>query len=143
MGAYATLGLRLCLIASLAVLACEDTGPDVERIYNNPPRVWLAAGPSEGSTVDNPVHFYWGGWDVDGAIHGFQYRAAQNPTGKFNPADTLGVPWEPVRGNDSTFTFEPDSLNTPRSFTFFIRAIDDQGTPSRDAPHRTFSITAP
>jgi hypothetical protein len=94
---------------------------------NQPPAVWLAAGPPEGSTVDSPVHFYWGGWDEDGAISGFEYIIAQNPTGSFSHADTLGVYWEPVAANDSTFTVEPDSLNTSRSFTFFIRAVDNEG----------------
>lgn len=137
--------LRCCLIAILLLLACYNTDPPCPgcNSYNQPPDVWLAAGPPEGSTVANPVHFYWGGWDSDGAISGFEYLFTQNHAGSLSEADTIGVPWAPVRGNDSTFTFEPDSLNTSRSFTFFIRAIDNEGLRSHQTAHRTFSISEP
>ena len=144
--------LRWCLIVLLIVCACENTGPDVAAIYNDPPAVWIAAGPAEGSTVTSPVHFYWGGWDEDGRIDRFEYFLIENLTGTFVAADTVGVPWSPVIGNDSTFTLPPDSVGVQRasmvaaealSFTFFIRAIDDQERRSREPSHRTFNVSLP
>jgi hypothetical protein len=86
------------------------------------------------------VHFFWGGWDKDGDITGFEYLIAQNPTGNFMPMDSVGVAWLPVNANDSTFVFEPDSLNTARSFTFLVRAVDDEGLRSRVPDHRSFRL---
>jgi hypothetical protein len=76
--------------------------------------VWLAAGPPEGSTSTYRITMFWGGWDPDGEIKKYQYRVTNN-VGIFNPADTVGMPWHDVIGNDSTFTFsadhEVDTLN--------------------------------
>jgi hypothetical protein len=64
----------------------------------------------------------------------------------------VGVPWSPVIGNDSTFTLPTDSVAVQHastiaaealSFTFFIRAIDDQETRSREPSHRTFKVAQP
>jgi hypothetical protein len=128
------------LMLSLIFCACEEHSVECSCSNNDPPSVWLAAGPPEGSTVDNPVHFYWGGWDSDGSVWGFEYQLIPNPTGTFNPSDSVGVPWAPVGGTDSTFTAEPDSLNTARSFTFFVRTVDNEGLRSLQPAYRTFSI---
>jgi hypothetical protein len=135
--------LRWWFAISLVFCACDEQGVECFCDNNQPPAVWLAAGPAEGSTVDNPVHFYWGGWDADGGINGFEYLLTQNPGGSLSPPDTIGVPWMPLHGNDSTFTAKPDSLNISRSFTFFIRAVDNEGLRSRETPHRTFRIKTP
>lgn len=130
---------RYVLIALLFV-SCDEPQWDVAASPNDPPRVWLAAGPPEGSIVDNPVHFYWGGWDSDGAVTGFEYLFAQNDTGTFEPADTVSIPWGPVHASDSTFVLTPDCFNTNRAFTFFVRAVDNEGLRSRQSVHRTFTV---
>ncbi|HEX6942973.1 MAG TPA: hypothetical protein VF128_08585 [Gemmatimonadaceae bacterium] len=146
---------RIAILVVLAVTAlfaaCSTDGVDGETKKNQPPTVWLSAGPPEGSTSQYRVEMFWGGWDPDGEIGGYEYLISDNE-GSFNPADTVGVPWTPVAGNDSTFTFsadEPvDTLNLDptkqvaeftRSHTFFIRAIDTQGTRSKLPAYRSFT----
>jgi hypothetical protein len=62
------------------------------------------------------------------------------------------MPWHDVIGNDSTFTFsadqEVDTLDTKdlvqqfsRSHTFFIRAVDAEGLPSKQPAYRSFTST--
>ena len=131
--------------------ACSTDGVSGDAHKNQPPTVWLSAAPPEGSTTSYRVRLFWGGWDPDGDIKGYEYLVTNN-NGTFNPADTVGVPWSPVHGNDSTFSFSADqpvdSVHTnntrqvdvfTRSHTFFIRAIDDQGLRSREPAHRSFT----
>lgn len=136
--------MRLAHVLGIAILflpSCSDDCIDCGGWSpNQPPQVWLAAGPPEGATVGNPVHFYWGGWDSDGALNGFEYLFAQNDTGTFEPADSVGIPWEHVFAGDSLFVLTPDSLNVARSFTFLIRAVDNEGLRSAAPAHRTFRI---
>ena len=128
--------------------ACSTNGTDGEPLKNEAPTVWLSAGPPEGSTGTYRVQMYWGGWDPDGEIAGYEYIVTDNEAGTFDPADTVGVDWSPVAGNDSTFTFSADqpvdTLATTqiteftRSHTFFIRSVDSQGMRSSPA-HRSFT----
>ncbi|HET6350448.1 MAG TPA: hypothetical protein VFH88_15330 [Candidatus Krumholzibacteria bacterium] len=141
---------RLAVVLGVIVLcACDDRGADVSAIYNHPPQVWIAAGPPEGGTVPSPVHFYWGGWDKDGAIKGFEYILTANEGEALSPYDTVGVPWSPVNGFDSVFVVTNDSIPAPwpatgkvgvRSHTFLLHAIDDQGRRSAGAAVRTFHV---
>ncbi|HEU4928514.1 MAG TPA: hypothetical protein VFU38_01690 [Candidatus Krumholzibacteria bacterium] len=129
--------------------ACASDTIDGERATNQAPSVWLAAAPPEGSTGTYTVQLFWGGWDPDGEISKYEYLVTDNVTGVFNPADTVGEPWNPVVGNDSTFTFSADSLQDAnptgqkaiftRSHTFFIRAVDEQGLRSREPAYRSFT----
>jgi hypothetical protein len=92
---------------------------------------------------------FWGGWDPDGEIKGYEYLISNNKFETFQPSDTVGVPWLPVTGNDSTFTFsadqEVDTLSTnlvttfTRSHTFFIRAVDKEGARSLHPAYRSFT----
>ena len=116
---------------------------------NQPPQVWLAAGPAEGSVNPPTVEFFWGGWDPDGDISHYEYLIIHNVTGVFVPKDSLGVPWAPIIATDSTFTLEPDSLETSvatsttdptRSYTFFVRAVDNEQLRSVEPGHRTFYV---
>ncbi|HET6349534.1 MAG TPA: hypothetical protein VFH88_10685 [Candidatus Krumholzibacteria bacterium] len=143
-----------CIIVALIAVgfaACSTNGVDGQNKENQPPTVWLSAAPPEGSTGTYRVHMFWGGWDPDGEIKGYEYIVTNN-NGTFNPADTVGVPWSPVNGNDSTFTFSADesvdSVHTDntkqvdvftRSHTFFIRAIDEQGLRSKEPAYRSFT----
>ena len=130
--------------------ACSPEGTTGDQFANEPPTVWLSAGPPEGSTGKYRVQMFWGGWDPDGEIAGYEYIVTDNSSGSFDPADTVGVDWSPVAGNDSTFTFSADqpvdTLNSTnqiseftRSHTFFIRAIDSQGLRSSLPAHRSFT----
>ena len=137
------------LMFAAALAACSNGGGGTRK-PNQPPTVWLSAGPPEGSTSKYRVQMFWGGWDPDGEIQGYEYLIANNQGQTFQPADTAGVPWLPVAGNDSTFTFsadrEVDTLNTTRlittftrSHTFFIRAIDKEGLRSKQPAYRSFT----
>ncbi len=116
---------------------------------NQPPTVWIAAAPPEGSTSSYSVQLFWGGWDPDGEISRYEYLITDNVRGTFNPADTVDGEWNPVVANDSTFTFSADSLseevpgqNTAvftRSHTFFIRSVDTEGLRSREPAYRSFT----
>lgn len=142
---FALLGL------AAAVAACSTDGVEGEHKANEPPTVWLSAGPPEGSTGTYRIQMFWGGWDPDGEIKGYEYLVSNNK-GTFQPSDTVGVPWRPVVGNDSTFTFSADipvdSVHADqtkqvdvfmRSHTFFIRAIDQEGLRSRQPAYRSFT----
>jgi hypothetical protein len=137
------------LVLGAVLAACSTDGTQGELNKNQPPTVWLSAAPPEGSTGKYRVQLFWGGWDPDGEIAGYEYIVTDNE-GTFNPADTVGVPWSPVSGNDSTFTFSADqpvdTLNTTnpiaeftRSHTFFIRAIDREGLRSTEPAYRSFT----
>ncbi len=135
--------------AVIVIGACASDTIDGEHATNKAPTVWLAAAPPEGSTGTYTVQLFWGGWDPDGEVSKYEYLVTDNVTGVFNPADTLGEPWYPVVGNDSTFTFSADSLQDAnpseqkavftRSHTFFIRAVDEQGLRSREPAYRSFT----
>ncbi len=138
----------LILAAAGALGACASDTLSGDRVENQPPSVWLAAGPPEGSTGTYTVELFWGGWDPDGEIAFYEYLVTDNVTGVFNPADTVGVGWSPVYGNDSTFTFSADSLAEAatgqravfmRSHTFFIRAVDEDDLRSREPAYRSFT----
>src|SRR5712672_675378 len=122
--------MKRILIFSLFALtagfaACSNNGIEGKKTANQPPTVWLAAGPPEGSTGTYRIQMFWGGWDPDGEIKRYEYRITNN-VGIFNPADTVGMPWLPVVGNDSTFTFsadqETDTLNTTQLISQFQRS---------------------
>jgi hypothetical protein len=139
------------LLACAAVLAaCSNNGNEGTFKPNQAPTVWLSAGPPEGSVSKYRIQMFWGGWDPDGEIKGYQYLITDNKTGMFQPSDTVGVPWKTVVGNDSTFTFsadqEVDTTNTKslvslftRSHTFFIRAVDRENLVSKTPAYRSFT----
>lgn len=142
------------LLASLVPLAiqlggCTTTEREGERLDNQPPRVWLSSAPPEGTTEKYTIRMFWGGWDPDGEISYYEYKITNNEGNTFVSADTAG-PWDPVYGNDSTFTFTADlpadSTNDSqtvaefvRSHTFFIRAVDEEGMRSLEPVHRSFT----
>jgi hypothetical protein len=142
----------LLLVLGLTA-ACSTDGVDGEMKTNQAPNVWLSAAPPEGSAGRYTVQLFWGGWDPDGEIAHYEYLVTDNRTGVFVAADTVGVPWLPVAGNDSTFTFSADSLTTlpppnsgkpqvkyfERSHTFFIRAVDEEGRRSAEPAYRSFT----
>jgi hypothetical protein len=139
-------------IATLVAIfgACASDTLSGDHVENQPPNVWLSSGPPEGSTGSYTVQLFWGGWDPDGEIQYYEYLVTDNVTGVFNPADTVGVPWSPVVGNDSIFVFTADSLSEDtnngdqtyiflRSHTFFIRAVDEDNSRSKEPAYRSFT----
>jgi hypothetical protein len=139
----------MSIAALIALPACASDQLGGEEKANQPPEVWLSAAPPEGSVSKYSVKLYWGGWDPDGEISHYEYLVTDNDAGVFAPGDTVGVPWSPVVANDSTFTFTADVLadtltrnpaaEFTRSHTFFVRAVDDRGTRSREPAYRSFT----
>jgi hypothetical protein len=139
----------ILLASAAAFAACSNSGQEGTLKPNQPPTVWLSAGPPEGSTSKYRIQMFWGGWDPDGEIAGYEYLISDNQSDTFQPSDTAGVPWLPVAGNDSTFTFsadqQVDTLATTlvttftRSHTFFIRAVDKEGLRSKHPAYRSFT----
>jgi len=142
--------IAIVLSAVMLVGSCSTSGPEGERLENQPPTVWLSSAPPEGTTEKYTIHLYWGGWDPDGEIAYYEYAITNNGGGSFVEADTTGRDkWNKVVSNDSTFTFSADSLvetnptsqkaEFQRSHTFFIRAVDKQGLSSREPAYRSFT----
>ncbi len=133
-----------------ALTSCTSTDREGVRKENQPPTVWLAAAPPEGTVTSYTIHMFWGGWDPDGEIAYYEYAITDNGLGSFDPADTTGHDkWHRVYANDSTFTFTADSLAETgtidveaefrRTHTFFIRAVDEEGVASREPAYRSFT----
>jgi hypothetical protein len=146
----------IVLLVTVQLWGCSETS-DVG-FGNQAPTVWLSSAPPEGSVSKYTVHLFWGGWDPDGEIDFYEYAITNNVTGVFDPADTTSTPgdykWNRVDANDSTFTFSADLIpdssaidfegdHTPeefrRSHTFFIRAVDEEGTRSVKPAYRSFT----
>ncbi len=135
--------------AIVGLAAACDNGVSPQGAVNQPPQVWLAAAPPEGSTTRYDVRLYWGGWDPDGEIDHYEFLVTDNRAGVFDPTDLENGVWAPVYRNDSLFTFTADqladSLTTrqasvfTRSHTFFIRAVDLEGAMSEEPAHRSFT----
>jgi len=148
--------IALLMVLAFAVPAvlggCTNSGGG-DLKPNLPPSVWLSSAPPEGTTDKYTIHLYWGGWDPDGEIAYYEYAITDNQTGTFDPQDTTSTadfhPWHRVVANDSVFTFSADVLAEPsttslvaefrRSHTFFVRAVDEQGLPSREPAYRSFT----
>ncbi len=141
--------IALVLACTALFAACASDEIEGTAADNQPPTVWIAAAPPEGSTSSYFVQLFWGGWDPDGEISHYEYLITDNPKGSFIPADTVDADWQSVVANDSTFTFSADSLTDPgagqqtavftRSHTFFIRAVDQEGLRSREPAYRSFT----
>jgi len=130
---------------------CSDPGGELKE--NQAPTVWLSSAPPEGSVESYTIQMFWGGWDPDGEIQHYEYCITDNVGGTFDPQDTTSTddfdPWNTVYSNDSTFSFSADVLedtNTTvltadftRNHTFFIRAVDRGGLPSRQPAYRSFT----
>jgi len=152
---FRTSDLLLLALAMLVpiVLSTGCSTQEGELKPNQPPVVWLASAPPEGSVEKYTIQLFWGGWDPDGEIAYYEYAITDNGDGPFEPADTTRTPeynpWHRVVANDSTFLFTADVLadtnatelvtEFTRSHTFFIRAVDVQGTPSREPAYRSFT----
>jgi len=140
----------LVLLTVLLTAGCGNEPFIGDTVKNQPPEVWLSAAPPEGTADTYIIHMYWGGWDPDGEIAYYEYSITDNEYGAFDPADTSGSEkWSRVYSNDSTFTFTADQLadsnasslvtRFQRTHTFFIRAVDMEGMPSKMPDYRSFT----
>ncbi len=143
---------RIAIVLACAILwmgACASDEIAGDAAPNQPPTVWIAAAPPEGSVSSYTVQLFWGGWDPDGEISHYEYFVTDNRGGSFLPSDTVGADWQGVVGNDSIFTFSADSLAEElpgvnsavfkRSHTFFIRSVDTQGLRTPEPAYRSFT----
>ena len=79
---YATAVLLLVALTA----GCSPDSPAGVHKENQPPEIWLAIGPPEGSITDYRVHLYWGAWDPDGEIAHFEWILTDHQTGVFHPS---------------------------------------------------------
>jgi hypothetical protein len=150
--------IAILAVAAVHLSGCASDKLAGERLGNEAPQVWLASAPPEGSVSEYTLHLFWGGWDPDGEIAYYEYIMTDNETGVFLPEDTTAVDgvskWNRVNATDSTFTFSADLVadsssidfdgaHKPeefrRSHTFFIRAVDTEGTRSPKPAYRSFT----
>jgi len=123
-------------------------------VSNEPPKVWLTIGPPEGSVTSYRVHVYWSGWDSDGDVEYYEWALTDNETGVFDPADTTGADkWHRISRTDSVFLVTADvradssgggakdPVEFRRAHTFFVRAVDDDGTSSLQPAYGSFTAT--
>jgi hypothetical protein len=130
------------------LVGCSTSGKDGDLLENQPPHVWLASAPPEGTTSLYSIHLYWGGWDPDGRIAYYEYAITDNE-GRMVSPDVPDDMWRKVYGNDSTFVFSADQLadssateaaaEYQRAHSFFVRAVDEQGLASREPAYRSFT----
>ncbi len=161
----------LLLPMLLSMSGCGEGGFEGERYTNLAPNTWLSSGPPEGITnTSYRVHFFWNGFDPDGDVDRYQYIVTDDwVTGSLviddNISDTLedlGYVWtDSLFATDSIFVVEasqfPDSANPEEweyfygdeegrflffgQHTFFLRAVDEHGTPDPTPAHRSFTAT--
>jgi len=144
----------LALLVIAGVGGCAGNELVGTKKKNQPPEVWLASAPPEGTVANYTLHLFWGGWDPDGQVAYYEYAVTDNEDGVFDPADTTGADkWRRVFSNDSTFTFtadvladsagsNPDDLKAVdfvRNHTFFIRAVDMEGLASEKPDYTSFT----
>ncbi|UCF05981.1 MAG: hypothetical protein JSV33_02790 [bacterium] len=140
----------IAIIAWLSLLVCTGCSEDVylgEKKENQQPTVRLMFGPSEEDTrIYYQVHFYWMGHDVDGAVEYYEYVIAEGDPIGFNTEDTTGPDkWDKIFRTDTTFMVHADEYDSlvimdyrwyslySKTYTFFIRAVDDRGMRSEPA----------
>jgi len=110
--------LVLIPILLLSLVGCGGGGGQP----NSPPTVTITAGAS-GDTTDTMPTFTWSGSDTDGSVVGYEY--------KLDSAN-----WTAVSSGVTSHTF--DALS-PGTYTFSVRAKDDDGDHSQTAS-RSFTI---
>lgn len=101
----------ISLAALLLMAACAET-PDDPR-PNIPPETSISLSPDgELRTTTSRQHIHWWGDDPDGFVAGYQISF-----------DSIN--WTFTTKNDSVFALSLSGSDT--AYTFFVRAIDDQG----------------
>lgn len=113
--------LRLLVILILAIMilgSCSES-PDSTGNENRPPETHIALTPDgELRTTTSRQHIRWWGDDPDGFIAGFFFSFDGNA-------------WHFTTKNDSVFALALSGSDT--TYTFSVRAVDDQGNRTWDA----------
>jgi len=101
-------------------------------VFNDPPQVVLTTAPASGKYAGASVTFGWRGTDTDGTVNGYEVV--------FD--DTTAV-WTAIADTTVTVDFSADipqfpkpglrvvPTHMPRQYTFFVRAVDNEGKRSR------------
>jgi hypothetical protein len=142
-------GLLVPVLAIFAAGCSDGTAPAPYK--NQPPTVWIEAGPPEGGVSSYRIEIRWGGWDPDGSINHYEYCITNN-NGSFDPADTTGADrWTRTGKTSDVFVFSADVMvdsiadevveEFRRSHTFFIRSVDNHGLTSPRPAYRSFTAT--
>ncbi len=149
----------IALSAFLVLGGCGlDGGIEGETRPNLPPDTSISIAPPNLDATSFQVTFFWEGVDPDGTVVAFEWRISDNgPDGIVDREDTLGLPWNPIAVNDSTFIVSadldsfPDDVRDPnqsdftyrwwQTHTFFIRSVDDQGAVDPTPAHESFTAT--
>lgn len=163
----AALGAASAAVGLLAVAGCNtETAPHP----NTPPETFITGGPVEGSRTPHHAEILWRGADTDGTVGHFDYILETYPADVTAYAQihvqvpALDDPRWVRMGQISRRTFvlpadvlrgartDPLPLYFDRWHTFFVRAVDDQGSVDDTPDARTFqgfteapsvSITSP
>lgn len=136
--------IAISLVIFATALSCskqESQGP------NLPPDTFILSGPDPGSTQSYHVALAWGGTDPDGNVVGFDiaWRGGSDSTAYL---DSL-LTWETTQATGDTFDLLADSCCADgiryHGYTFFVRAIDNDGEVDPTPAHVAFTAitTAP
>jgi hypothetical protein len=132
--------IMLLALAAALVTSCGDDGGSQ---VNLPPDTRIVIGPQQGGTSSFQVEIHWTGDDPDGRVDAYEFAWLSGPA-PMNGLDTL-LTWEYTKSTDSVFTVLADSCCIPggryHSYTFFVRAIDDNGERDPSPESRSFTAT--
>jgi hypothetical protein len=109
--------LRYLFFILLLSTACTDTPNNP--VDNRPPETYLSLVPDGAlRTTTSRQHIHWWGDDPDGFVAGY-FISFDNST------------WSFTSRNDSVFSLSLSGSDT--TYSFFVRAVDDQGNGRYDA----------
>ena len=157
---------RLALAAVVAALCgnLAACGPETDLggtpIPNEAPDTEVTARPPDLDETACTVAFSWIGYDPDGYVRGYEWKLSNNGDDGISVQDTLtrdpvtGAilhPWHAITSGDSVFvvsadrdSFPGEPANVRRSWethTFYVRAIDEDGTPDPTPASVNFTAT--
>jgi hypothetical protein len=126
---------------SLAIVSCggDDGGPNLS------PDTSIVSGPAPGSSQSYRVGLEWRGTDPDGYITSYEYAWYSGPVPD-EDLDTL-LAWEGTEAVEDTFEVMADTCcvtggdGSFHGYTFFVRAIDDDGAVDPTPAARSFTAT--
>jgi hypothetical protein len=123
LGALAVALLAIPLISIVFLAGCRKTS-ELAVETNLAPDTRLTSAPGPYSQANYRVHLYWEGADLDGYIVAYYFAWD----------DTLPAPgaansvWRWTTRTDSLFKAVIDTIGETRRHTFFVRAVDNEGS---------------
>jgi hypothetical protein len=151
--------------AAGVLLACDENDLGIEkRRPNDAPQTIISASPGDSTRTDYRVGLSWWGSDPDGSVDHFDFILVDHPhtptpdsTGAYV---TVPEPYDPrwvgTTATDTVLVTLADTLRADpaqgfpenmrqrqleRWHTFFVRAVDDVGTPDATPDYVTFNST--